>query len=94
MFISCWHCVSIASCALAERTRVSVHNVLAVLISCLIYPIVASWTHGGGWLNQLGFIDTAGCGSIHIVAGTIGLVGTLRLGSRIGMFNDNDIVGL
>ena len=94
MFLSCWHCVSIASCALAERARVSVHSLLAVYISCVIYPVVVSWNKGGGWLNDLGLIDTAGCGSIHIVAGTIGLVGTLRLGSRIGVYNDNEIVGL
>ena len=94
MFLSCWHCISIASCALLERAKVSVHILIAVFISCLIYPVVVSWNQGGGWLFELGFIDSAGCGSINLVAGTIGLVGTLRLGSRLGMYNENDIVGL
>lgn len=51
MFLACWHCVSIASCSLAERTRTSIHNALAVLISCCLFPVVASWTWGGGWLS-------------------------------------------
>ena len=50
IFVSCWHSVSVSSCSLAERTRISVHNALAILISSLIFPVVASWSWGGGWL--------------------------------------------
>jgi len=94
MFISAWHCVSIASGALAERTRTSIHNLLAVFLSALVYPIVVSWGLGGGWLSKMGFLDASGCGAIHVVAGTIGLVGTWRLGPRLGVFNDHNIIGL
>jgi Amt family ammonium transporter len=94
MFISAWHCVSIASSALAERTRTSIHILLAVYLVSLVYPIVVSWGQGGGWLSRIGFVDCCGCGAIHVVAGTVGLVGTLRLGPRLGIFNDKMIVGM
>lgn len=94
MFISAWHCVSIASGALAERTRTSIHNLLAIYLVSLVYPVVVSWGQGGGWLSQVGFVDSCGCGAIHVVAGTVGLLGTWRLGPRLGIYNDKMIVGL
>lgn len=57
IFVACWHCVSVASCSLAERTRISVHNALAVLVSSLVFPVVASWSWGGGWLAKRNFLD-------------------------------------
>ena len=52
-----------------------------------IYPICNSWVLGGGWLDQLGFHDIAGAGFIHLLGGTCGLVGTIILGPRAGIFD-------
>mmetsp|Transcript_21406 Transcript_21406/g.33103 ORF Transcript_21406/g.33103 Transcript_21406/m.33103 type:complete len:130 (-) Transcript_21406:838-1227(-) len=57
-------------------------------ITGLIYPIVAAWTWGGGWLNTLGFYDFAGSAVIHLVGGSAGLVGAIICGPRIGRFNN------
>jgi len=94
IFVACWHCVSVASCSLAERTRTGIHNMMAVLLSSLAFPVVASWSWGGGWLAQLNFVDTAGSGSIHVVGGTFGLVGTIFLGPRLGLFNMEHMIGI
>ena len=59
-------------------------------ITGLIYPIVCAWTWGGGWLNQLGFIDYAGSGVIHVVGGCAGLVGAIICGPRIGRFEESE----
>ena len=83
-----------ASCSLAERTRTGIHNMMAVLIASFIFPIVASWSWGGGWLAQLNYVDFAGSGSIHLVGGTFGLVGTVFLGPRLGLFNMEHMIGI
>jgi Amt family ammonium transporter len=93
VFIACWHCVSVASCSLAERTRTGIHNAMAAFVSCFVFPVVASWSWGDGWLAKLNFVDVAGSGSIHLVGGTIGLVGTLFLGPRLGLFNTEHMIG-
>lgn len=50
-----------------------------MLISGVIYPITASWVWGGGWLYEIGFIDHSGSAVVHLLGGTIGLVGTIFL---------------
>lgn len=76
-FISCWQCVSIASATICERTFIGTHTFVTILISGIIYPIAASWVWGGGWLSTMGFIDHSGSGVIHLLGGTIGLIGTI-----------------
>lgn len=88
--LSCWHCVSIVSCALAERSFLSIHNFLTLFISGIIYPIASSWVFGDGWLTELGFIDGAGAGAIHLLGGTIGLLGSVLLKPRLGLFTNCD----
>lgn len=56
-FTCCWHCVSIASASLCERAFLGTHVFLTVLISGILFPIVSAWVWGGGWLQELGFID-------------------------------------
>lgn len=67
---------------------------MAVILSSLTFPVVASWSWGGGWLAQLNFVDAAGSGSIHVVGGTFGLVGTIFLGPRLGLFNMEHMIGI
>jgi len=42
----------------------------------------------------LNFIDNAGAGTIHLVGGTIGLVGSWMLGPRLGFFNMENMIGI
>lgn len=60
------------------------------MMSCLIYPIVASWVWGGGWLQNLGFIDDSGASAVYLIGSTVGFIGTLFLKPRIGEFNNFD----
>ena len=58
------------------------------MLNVLIFPIIASWVWGGGWLAKYGYIDFGGS-SFHIVGGTCGLVGANFLGPRLGLFTDS-----
>ncbi|MBM3664523.1 MAG: ammonium transporter [Actinobacteria bacterium] len=71
-----------------DRTKFIGYIIFAVFFTGLIYPIVAHWTWGGGWLYQDGFLDFAGSSIVHLQGATAGLVGTLILGARIGKFRD------
>ena len=53
-----------------------------------VYPVVVSWTWGGGWLGAQGFTDFAGSGIVHMVGGVAGLVGAAIVGPRFGMEKD------
>lgn len=53
-------------------------------MTSFIYPVVAAWDWGGGWLQQRGFHDFAGTSTIHLVGGTAGLCGAYILVERIG----------
>ena len=49
---------------------------------------VASWTWGGGWLNERGYTDFAGSGIVHLTGGVAGLVGATITGPRLGRFDN------
>jgi ammonium transporter len=55
-------------------------------ITAFIYPTVAHWVWGGGFLSGIGFIDFAGSGVVHMVGGVAGLMGAFWVGPRIGRF--------
>lgn len=83
---------TIASGALAERTKFIGYIIGATIICALIYPVAASWTWGGyfggqGWLDKLGFIDYAGSTVVHSVGGWCALAGILVVGPRLGRFS-------
>ena len=59
------------------------------MLNVLIFPIIASWVWGDGWLSKYGYQDYGGSGVVHIVGGTCGLVGAAILGPRLGLFNDS-----
>lgn len=82
---------TIVSGAMAERTKFSAYLIYSIVISAIIYPIFGSWAwgslyHGGGWLENLGFIDFAGSTVVHSVGGWAALAGAIVLGPRIGKF--------
>lgn len=83
---------TIVSGAMAERTKFIGYLIYSVVISAIIYPIFGSWAwgsllNGGGWLEDLGFIDFAGSTVVHSIGGWAALAGAIVLGPRIGKFN-------
>ncbi|MGH3090616.1 MAG: ammonium transporter [Rubrobacteraceae bacterium] len=71
-----------------ERTRFAVYVVFAVVFAGLIYPLVAHWVWGGGWLTELGKQDFAGSTVVHLSGAMAALAGTLLLGPRLGKYDD------
>jgi Amt family ammonium transporter len=83
--------VTIASGAMAERTRYHAYLIGAVVVCAVIYPVFGSWVWGSlydgqGWLSALGFIDFAGSTVVHSIGGWIALAGIIVLGPRLGRY--------
>ena len=86
--VFCATAATIVSGAMAERTKFSAYCIYSIVISAVIYPIEAGWVwNENGWLNQLGFIDFAGSGAIHMVGGISAFLGAAFLGPRIGKYS-------
>ncbi len=82
---------TIVSGAMAERTKFTGYLIYSVVICAVIYPVFGSWAwgslfHGGGWLEDLGFIDFAGSTVVHSIGGWAALAGAIVLGPRIGKY--------
>jgi ammonia channel protein AmtB len=90
----CSASTTIISGSLAERCYVDTYIVYTILMTTLIYPIASSWVLGDGWLKQIGFHDAAGAGYIHMLGGVSGLVGTVLLGPRTGIFDKATVSNL
>jgi Amt family ammonium transporter len=78
--------VAIVPGAMAERDNFWGWVIAAGIISGFIYPIIEHWVWGGGWLGQMGYIDYAGSSVVHLVGGTLALMGAIVIGPRIGKF--------
>jgi ammonium transporter, Amt family len=78
--------------AMLDRTKFIGYVIFAIFFTGLIYPIVAHWTWGGGWLLQDGFQDFAGSSIVHLQGALAALAGALVLGPRIGKFRDGKAV--
>lgn len=79
--------LAIAWGGFAERGKLSTYFVFGILFTIFIYPIVAHWVWGGGWLSKLGMQDFAGSTVVHLQGATAALVATLLLKPRLGKFN-------
>ncbi len=79
---------TIVSGAMAERTKFKSYFFYSLAITALIYPVVLSWTWGGGWLAQreFPFSDFAGSTIVHATGGWAALMGAIVLGPRIGKY--------
>ena len=84
----CAATASIVSGALAERIKLWPFLVFTIILTSVIYPIQASWKWGGGFLDNMGFLDFAGSTVVHSVGGWAALVGALILGPRIGKYKE------
>ncbi len=93
--------VTIASGAMAERTKFSSYLIFSTVMCAVIYPIVVHWTWGGGLIADIGwsvgvdeageeitarFSDFAGSGIVHMTGGIAALMGAYFLGPRIGKY--------
>ncbi|MDX1803277.1 MAG: ammonium transporter [Alcanivorax sp.] len=80
---------TIASGAMAERTRYVGYLCGAMLITGVIYPLFGNWAwNSNGWLNQMGFVDFAGSTVVHSVGGWCALAGIMVVGPRLGRFDN------
>ena len=57
------------------------------MLTAFIYPIVAGWEWGGGYLDSVwGFSDFAGSTLVHSTGGWAALVGAIIIGPRAGKY--------
>ncbi len=78
--------MSIVSGAVAERMKLWAFMAFAVFMTGFIYPVQGFWKWGGGFLDQLGFLDFAGSGVVHLAGASAALAGVLLLGARKGKY--------
>lgn len=78
---------SIVSGTVAERIKLLPFLIFVAVLTALVYPIQASWKWGGGFLDQMGFLDFAGSTVVHSVGGWAALAGAIILGARKGKYN-------
>ena len=78
--------MSIISGAVAERMKLWAFLAFAVVMTGFIYPIQGFWSWGGGFLDELGYVDYAGSGIVHFTGAVAALAGVLLLGARKGKY--------
>ena len=83
---------SIVSGALAERVKLWSFFIFILVLTAFIYPVIGSWTWGGGWLSNMGFQDFAGSTIVHSTGGWAALAGALIVGARSGKFRSDGSV--
>ena len=88
----CAATASIVSGALAERIKLWPFLLFTFILTAVIYPLQASWKWGGGFLDEMGFLDFAGSTVVHSVGGWAALAGALILGPRLGKYKDGKVV--
>lgn len=87
--------MSIVSGAVAERMKLWAFLAFAVVMTGFIYPVEGSWTWGGEpvfgmyVLGDLGFLDFAGSGIVHMAGAAAALAGVLVLGPRKGKYTSD-----
>ncbi len=78
--------MSIISGSVAERMKLWAFLVFSVVMTAVIYPVEGYWKWGGGILDQIGFLDFAGSGVVHLAGATAALAAVLLLGARKGKY--------
>ena len=80
---------SVISGALAERVKLWSFFIFVAFLTAFIYPFQGSWSWGGGWLAEKGFVDFAGSTVVHSVGGWAALMGVFFLGPRKDKYMPN-----
>ena len=78
----------------ADRWRIAGGIAASFVLAALLFPLLAHWTWGGGWLSQLGknfglgagFLDGGGAAGIHALGGLAALSVVWIAGPRKGKF--------
>ncbi|PHR57723.1 MAG: ammonium transporter [Robiginitomaculum sp.] len=89
--VFCATTASIVSGTLAERIKFWPFLMFTAVLTGFIYPIVASWEWGTGWLDAGGFSDFAGSSLVHSTGGWAALVGAIILGARKGKYENGRV---
>ena len=78
--------MSIVSGAVAERMKLWSFFAFTIVLTGFIYPVQGYWKWGGGFLDELGFLDFAGSGVVHMCGAAAAIAGVLILGPRKGKY--------
>ena len=78
----------------ADRLRLAAGCAVGAALAAIVFPLLAHWTLGNGWLAQLGvnfslgsgFLDPAGAATIHVLGGLSALAVAWIAGPRRGKF--------
>ena len=87
--------MSIVSGAVAERMKLWAFAAFAIVMTAFIYPMEGAWTWGGADvfgmynLGEIGFLDFAGSGIVHMAGAAAALAGVILLGARKGKYGPN-----
>ena len=88
---------TIVAGTLAERCQMVAYLCYSVLLGGFVYPVIAhsAWSRQGflSTFNEdplwdIGMVDFAGSGVVHLTGGTTALFATMILGPRRGRFHD------
>jgi ammonium transporter, Amt family len=73
---------ALVSGAVVERMRFSSYLVFITIWSVLVYPILAHWVFGGGWLASRGTLDFAGGVPVEMASGFSAFAAAMVVGTR------------
>ena len=90
--VFCATTASIVSGTVAERIKFWPFVIFTAVLTGFIYPVVAAWEWGGGFLDAMGFSDFAGSTLVHSTGGWAALMGAIILGPRMGKYVDGRVV--
>lgn len=74
--------LALLSGAVVERMRFGTFLIFAALWSVLVYPVMAHWVFGGGFLQEGGTLDFAGGVPVEMGSGFSALAAALVVGAR------------
>lgn len=94
---------TIVSGAVAERFKFKAYAMYSMVITALVYPVVAHWCWSRkGWASPLtaphqlllgvGAVDYAGSGVVHVTGGLAALIACVAVGPRVGRYNRNIVM--
>ncbi len=79
--------VTLVSGAISGRVQLAGYLTLSFFFGGLIYPFIGRLIWGGGFLQQLGFIDFAGGSVVHVSGGAAALAAAVVIGPRLQRFS-------